>query len=206
MIKKCNAVLYSSSPLNLESSSMSGGMRLLACHSRQKKKRILLLWLVLDYFPFPSIQSSPLHSLISYSHLPLILPKMSPAVHDPRSVLVHAYILTFLIVMCCSTKVPPFLYSNKKACGAGQCADQCANLNNLSPAARVKHCVMGRLLCTQKAAVFSFFFFFSLQPAKAAGCMVKIDHFARVGGRHLRAPPLADMFLASTGMNQMVGT
>lgn len=159
MIQKCNAVLYVSSPLLLDSSSMSGGMRLLACHSRQKITS-LSLRLVLDYFPFPSIQSSPLHFLISYSHLPLILLKMSPVVHDPQSVL-HAYILTFLIVMCCSTSIPLF-YSNEKACGEGQCADQCANLNNLSPAARVKYRVVGRLLCTQKAGVFLFFFFSSL--------------------------------------------
>lgn len=44
------------------------------------------------------------------------------------------------------------------------------------------------------------------RPAKAVGCVVKIDHFAQVSGRHLSAPPLAYKFLASTGMNQMVAT
>lgn len=60
--------------------------------------------------------------------------------------------------MCCCTKVFPSFYSNEKACGEGLCVDQCANLNNLSPAARVKHRVVGRLLYSQKAGV-SFIFF-----------------------------------------------
>lgn len=85
MIQKCNAVLYVSYPLPLDSTSKSDRMRLLACHSRQKITS-LSLPLVLDYFPFPSIQSSPLHVaffLISHSHLPLILLKTSSVDHDP---------------------------------------------------------------------------------------------------------------------------
>ncbi|KAK5857070.1 hypothetical protein PBY51_010337 [Eleginops maclovinus] len=46
----------------------------------------------------------------------------------------------------------------------------------------------------------------SFPPAKAVGCMVKIDHYTRIGGRNLSTPPLACKLLASKGMNQMVGT
>lgn len=45
---------------------------------------------------------------------------------------------------------------------------------------------------------------FFLQPAKPVGCMVKIDHY--IGGSNFSAPPLACKLLASTRMNQMVGT
>lgn len=113
--------------------------------SFRKKERItsLSLHLAFDYFPFPSFQSPSLHiafSLISYSHLPLILLETSPVDHNPQSIL-HGDILTCLMVSCRSTKIFTPFYSNERACGEGQCADQCTDLNNLSPAARVSNTV-----------------------------------------------------------------
>lgn len=134
--------------------------------------------------------------LISYSHRPLILLEMSPVDRDPRSIL-RRDILTLLMVSRRSTKIFPPFYSNESACGEGHCADQCTNLNNLSPAARVSNTVSWR-----DYTVSSFFF----RPAKPVGRMVKIDHYFRVGGRNLSAPPSAYMLLASAGTNQMVGT
>lgn len=136
-------MLYVSCPFPLNSSSMSCGMRLLVCHSRQKMT-LFSLRLAPDYFSFPSFQSSSLHiasSLISYSHRPLILLETSPVDHDPQSIL-HRDILTLLMVLRRPTKIfPPFFYSNDRASGEGQWADQCANLNNLSPAAHVSNTV-----------------------------------------------------------------
>lgn len=90
--------------------------------------------------------------LISYSHRPLILLEMSPVDRDPRSIL-RRDILTLLMVSRRSTKIFPPFYSNESACGEGHCADQCTNLNNLSPAARVSNTVSWR-----DYTVSSFFF------------------------------------------------
>lgn len=67
--------------------------------------------------------------------------------------------------------------------------DQCANLNNLSPAAHVSNSVSWGDYTALESPVCLFFFFFKL--AKTAGCMVKIDHYTLIGGRDLSIPPLA---------------
>ncbi|KAI9516316.1 hypothetical protein NQZ68_017519 [Dissostichus eleginoides] len=55
-------------------------------------------------------------------------------------------------------------------------------------------------LCSEARCLSSF------PPAKAVGCMVKIDHYTRIGGRNLNAPPLACKLLASKGMDQMLAS
>lgn len=121
-------------------------MKLLVCESLQKKKiPFLSPELALDYFLFPSFNSSPKHiaSVSSYSHQPLVLLETSLVDHDPRSIL-RGDILTLLMVLRCFTKKFPPFYSNESACAETHCVDQCTNLNNLSPAACVSNTVSWR--------------------------------------------------------------
>lgn len=195
-------MLYVSCPLPLNLSFPFYRMRLLACHSRQKMTS-LSPQLALDYFPFPSFQSSSPHiafSLISYSHRPLILLETSPVDRDPQSIL---HLLTLLMVYK-NTPPPPhplFLFKWQAVERAGVRIN--AQISTISP--QLHTCQTPRrgerLLRAQTPGVFPLF-----RPAKAVGCTVKIDHYTLVGGRNLSAPPLAYKSLASTGMNQMVGT
>lgn len=59
----------------------------------------------------------------------------------------------------------------------------------------------GKITLRSEARCQSFFL-----ACQSSGMHGEIDHYIRVGGRNLSAPPLAYKFLASTGMNQMVGT
>lgn len=105
-------------------------------------------------------------SLISYSHRALILLETSPVDGDPRPIL-HGDILTLLMVSRRSTKIFPLrFYSNEGARGEGQRADQCTNLNNLSPAARVSNTVSWGDYTALGSAVSVFFLFF---PACQSG-------------------------------------
>lgn len=138
-------------------------------------------------------------SLISYSHRPLVLLETSPVDHDPHSIL-RGDVLTLLMVSRHSTKIFPSFYSNESARGEGQCADQCTNLNNLFPAARVSNTVSWGDYTALRSPVS---FFFSGLPRLHG--KKSISTCGLVAGT-LSAPPLAYKLLASTGMNQMVGT
>lgn len=66
-----------------------------------------------------------------------------------------------------STKIFPPFYSNEGARGEGQCVDQCANLNNLSPAAHVSNTVSwGDYTVLRSPASF---FFFSPPACQGSG-------------------------------------
>lgn len=97
-------------------------------------------------------------------------------------------------------KYSPSFYSNESARGEGQCADQCTNLNNLFPAARVSNTVSWGDYTALRSPVS---FFFSGLPRLHG--KKSISTCGLVAGT-LSAPPLAYKLLASTGMNQMVGT
>lgn len=138
------------------------------------------LLVVLHYFPFPSTQSSPhctspasllvIHVCCWFSYMSCVW-ITTPAAPCPSP--------------CAALQKNPWPSLHLWIKG-GPGWDQCTNLSSLLLPARVKHCVVGRLRCTQTLGVSVIFW---SQPAKALGCMVKIDHFARVGGRHLSAPP-----------------
>lgn len=167
----------------------------------KKKKPCISLQLALDYFPFPSFQSHPL--LIAFTLLVIhIGPSFSwnvprgswPSVNSPPR-----HIDSFDGLAPLYKNIPPhpssFLFKWERLWRGAHRANQCTNLNNLSPAARVSNTVSGR-----DYTVSVLFFFFFPQLAKAAGRMVKIDHCIRVGGGSPHA------LLASTETNQMVGT
>lgn len=175
-------------------------MKLLVCESLQKNPisfspvgSWLLLIPVLQFIS----QAHCLH-LISYSHQPLVLLETSPVDHDPWSIL-RGDILTLLMVLHCSTNFfSPFLFKWECLCRKPLCGSMHKSQQSLPSCMCVKHCVVEGL-----HGVFFFFFFY---PANLVGCTVKIDHYIRVGGRNHSAPPPAQRLLASTGINQMVGT
>lgn len=129
------------------------------------------LQLALDYFPFPSFQSHPL--LIAFTLLVIhIGPSFSwnvprgswPSVNSPPR-----HIDSFDGLAPLYKNIPPhpssFLFKWERLWRGAHCANQCTNLNNLSPAARVSNTVSGR---DYTVSVLFFFFFPSLPRLRDA--------------------------------------
>lgn len=138
----------------------------------------LSLFLITSYFLLPSNHhfcTSPFSSLAIHNS-PLLSYK------DPQWISALISFFTPHMVLRHSTqKYSPLYYLNEHACGESQCADQCANL---SPAAHVKHCVMGRLHSTLQPC--SWFYFL---PTSVVKKNKKINQCTSFDGKNLSVLP-----------------